>query len=49
MRKIASSVVFWSGLAVIGVIAVPLAILAGFAILIWKGTDLLIKKIDSDS
>lgn len=47
LRKIACGITFWSGLAVIGVIAVPAAILVGLIILIWRGTDILVKKIDN--
>lgn len=47
LRKIASGITFWGGLAVIGVIALPTAILAGLIALIWKGTDILVKKIDN--
>ena len=47
LRKIASGITFWSGLVVSGVIAVPASILVGLIVLIWKGTDILVKKIDS--
>ena len=48
LRKIASGLVLWTGLAVIGVIAVPAGILLGAIILIWEALSFLLKKIDRD-
>ena len=48
LRKIASGIIFWSGLVVIVLIAIPTVIPVGLIILIWKGTDFLVKKIDGD-
>ena len=46
MRKIVSGVVFWAGLALIGVIAVPAGILFGMIFLIWEIVDFILRKIE---
>ena len=48
LRKIASEVVFWSGIAMIGVIAIPAGILIGIIYLIGKSMSFIIDKIDRD-
>ena len=48
LRKIVSGLVFWSGLLVIGVLAVPAGILFGMIVLIWKAIDFILKKINRD-
>ena len=45
-RKALSGLVFWSGLAVIGIIAVPAGILFAVMFFVWKGVDLVIAKIE---
>lgn len=42
--KLTSGVVFWSGMVLIGILAVPTAILLGAISGIWKGTGFLLKK-----
>ena len=46
LRKIASGLVFWIGLALIGVIAVPAGILFGIIALIWETLGFILKKMD---
>ena len=42
--KLASGVVFWSGMVLIGILAVPTAILFGAISVIWKGAGVLLRK-----
>ena len=46
LRKIASSAVFWTGLVLIGVLAVPAGILCGMMFLIWEALSFLLRKIE---
>ena len=46
LRKLVSGFVFWSGLALIGVLAIPAGILFGMIFLIWETLNFLLKKID---
>ena len=46
LRKMASGLVFWTGLALIGVIAIPAGILCGMIVLIWEALGFVLKKID---
>ena len=46
LRKTASGLVFWTGLVLIGVLAVPAGILCAVMLLIWQALSLLLKKID---
>ena len=46
LRKALSSLVYCSGLAVIGVIAIPAGILFAVMFFVWKGVDLVIEKIE---
>lgn len=45
--KFASGVVFWSGMVLIGVLAVPTALLIGAISAVWKGTGLLLERLGS--
>ena len=45
-RKVLSGLVFWFGLAVIGVIAIPAGILFAVMFFVWKAVDLVITKIE---
>ena len=47
-RKIVSGLVFWSGLVLIGVIAIPAGILCGMILLIWEALSFILKEIDRD-
>ena len=42
--KLASGIVFWSGMVLIGILAVPTAILLGAISAIWKGAGFLLRK-----
>lgn len=46
LRKIVSGFVFWTGLALIGVLAIPAGILFGMIFLVWETLNFLLKKID---
>lgn len=46
LRKLASGLVLWTGLAVIGVIAIPAGILFGMIISIWEALNFILKAID---
>ena len=48
LRKIVSCLVLGSGLLVIGVLAVPAGLLFGVIVLIWKGIDFVLKRINRD-
>ena len=48
LRRIVSGAVFWTGLAVTGVAAIPFVILSGMFTLLGKALDCLLKKIDKD-
>ena len=45
-RKAISGFVFWTGLAVIGIIAIPAGILFAAIFFVWKLVDLVIAKIE---
>ena len=45
-RKALSGLVFWTGLAVIGIIAIPAGILFAAMFFVWKAVDLVIAKIE---
>ena len=47
-RQALSGLVFWCGLAVIGVIAIPAGILFAAMFFVWKGVDLVIAMIEKD-
>ena len=47
LRRIVSGIVFWAGLAVIGVIAIPFVLLFGIFSLLGKALDFILKKIDA--
>ena len=46
LRKIASGLVFWTGLVLIGVLAIPTGILGGMIFFIWEALSFLLRKID---
>ena len=46
VRKAASCALFWGAIAVIGVIAIPTAILIGIILAIWKCADFLLIRLD---
>ena len=46
LRKIASGLVFWTGLVLIGILAVPAWILCGVMFFIWEALSFLLRKID---
>lgn len=46
LRALVSGVVLWTGLALIGVIAIPTGLLLGVIFLIWEAINFLLKKID---
>ena len=48
IREIASGCVFWLGMALIGVVAVPAGILFGMIYLIVRGINFLTDKISND-
>lgn len=48
LRKMASGLVFWLGLALIGVLAIPAGILFGLIALIWEALSFLLRKIEKD-
>lgn len=48
LRKIASGLVFWTGLALIGLIAIPAGILFAMIVLIWEALSFILKKIDRE-
>ena len=45
-RKALSGLVFWIGLAVIGIIAIPAGLLFAVMFFVWKLVDLVINKIE---
>lgn len=45
--KFASGVVFWSGMVLIGIFAVPTALLLGAISAVWKGTGFLLERLGS--
>ena len=47
-RKALSGLVFWTGLAVIGVIAIPFVLLFGIFSFLGKALDFILKKIDNE-
>lgn len=48
LRRIVAGVVFWTGLAVTGIIAIPFVILFGIFSFFGKAVDFILKKIDKD-
>ena len=46
VRKILAGFVFWTGLVLIGVLAVPAGILFGMIVFIWEALSFLLKKLD---
>ncbi len=48
LKKIFSGAVFWSGAVLIGIIAVPVMLLAAAVCLVVKTADFLMRKIDSE-
>ena len=46
LRKLASTLVLWTGLALIGMIAIPAGLLFGMIILIWEALNFILRKID---
>lgn len=46
LRALASGAVLWTGLVLIGVIAVPAGILFGMIVLIWEALNFMLKKIE---
>lgn len=47
--KLASGVVFWGGMVLIGILAVPTAILVAAISVIWKGAGALMQKLEPSS
>lgn len=41
-----SGIVFWSGMVVIGILAVPTAVLLGMISAVWKGSGFLLRRFD---
>ena len=48
LRKVVSGIVFWSGLIIIGIIAIPTGILFAIIFIVWRAIDFVIKKIEKD-
>ena len=46
LRKVVSGIIFWGGLFVIGIIAIPTGILCAIIFVVWKAADFVIKKIE---
>ena len=46
LRKMLAGFVFWAGLVLIGVIAIPAGILFGIIVFIWEALSFLLKKLD---
>ena len=46
LRKLASGLVLWIGLALIGVLAIPAGVLCGLIVLIWEALNFMLKKIE---
>ena len=46
LRKIASGLVFWTGLVLIGILAVPTGVLGCMIFFIWEALSFLLRKID---
>lgn len=47
-RKTASACVFWIGMALIGIAAIPAGLLFGIIRLIFRGTSFLMDKLEKD-
>ena len=47
LRALVSSAVFWAGLALIGVIAIPAGLLFGLIVLIWEALNFILRKIEN--
>ncbi len=45
---IASGALFWCGTALIGILAIPTSSLIGGILLIWKITDVLMRRVSRD-
>lgn len=47
-REAASGTVFWVGIIIIGVLAIPTAVFISIILSIWTGTDFLMNKLNKD-
>ena len=47
LRKLASGLVFWAGLALTGILAIPTGILFGVIALLWEALGFLLKRLDN--
>ena len=47
LRKMLAGFVFWAGLVLIGIIAIPTGILFGMIALLWEALGFLLKKLDN--